>query len=258
MFIKFFIFVLTKIIIALSAVLLRKSHLIEIKMKFFVFNEELDGQLKRAQSRIRQLKSGEISEQLIEKGLDYKKNFGVSLVHLRNLSKEFQPSNELANRLWHLGYRETCILATMLALPNEIKDEMLDEWAKEINNIEIAEQISFNLLGKRIKSDNLLKKWLSHTQTYSKYAALMSIGWQFRFLEVKNSLLIRSNIATIKTLSSNPTLNRAATHCLKMAGRFDPELKSEITDLANQWKTDSNKLLQQTGEEIIFELDLAQ
>lgn len=227
-------------------------------MKFFVFNEELDIQLKRAQSRIRQLKSGEISEQLIEKGLDYKKNFGVSLVHLRNLSKEFQPSNELADRLWHLGYRETCILATMLALPNEIKDEMLEEWSKEITNIEIAEQISFNLLGKRINSDNLLKIWLSHSQTYTKYAALMSIGWQFRFLEVKNSLLIRSNIATIKTLSINPTLTRAATHCLKMAGRFDTELKSEINDLANQWKTDSNKRLQQAGEEILFELELAQ
>lgn len=227
-------------------------------MKFFVFNEELDIQLKRAQSRIRQLKSGEISEQLIEKGLDYKKNFGVSLVHLRNLSKEFQPSNELADRLWHLGYRETCILATMLALPNEIKDEMLEEWSKEITNIEIAEQISFNLLGKRINSDNLLKIWLSHPQTYTKYAALMSIGWQFRFLEVKNSLLIRSNIASIKTLSINPTLTRAATHCLKMAGRFDTELKSEINDLANQWKTDSNKRLQQAGEEILFELELAQ
>ncbi|HKL71363.1 MAG TPA: DNA alkylation repair protein [Marinilabiliaceae bacterium] len=227
-------------------------------MKFFVFNEELDIQLKRAQSRIRQLKSGEISEQLIEKGLDYKKNFGVSLVHLRNLSKEFQPSNELADRLWHLGYRETCILATMLALPNEIKDEMLEEWSKEITNIEIAEQISFNLLGKRINSDNLLKIWLSHSQTYTKYAALMSIGWQFRFLEVKNSLLIRSNIASIKTLSINPTLTRAATHCLKMAGRFDTELKSEINDLANQWKTDSNKRLQQAGEEILFELELAQ
>lgn len=227
-------------------------------MKFFVFNEELDGQLKRAQSRIRQLKSGEISEQLIEKGLDYKKNFGVSLVHLRNLSKEFQPNNELADRLWHLGYRESCILATMLARPDEIKDEVLEVWAKDINNIEIAEQIAFNLLGKRLESDKLLKGWLSHPLEYTKYAALMSIGWQFRFLEVKNSALIRNNIDTIKTLASNQRLTRAATHCLKMAGRFDPHLKSEITDLGNQWKNDSNELLQQAGEEIIFELELAQ
>lgn len=227
-------------------------------MKFFIFDEELDGQLKRAQSRIRQLKSGEISDQLIEKGLNYKKNFGVSLVHLRNLSKEFEPNNELADRLWHLGYRETCILATMLTLPDEIKDETLKEWAKEITNIEIAEQIAFNLLGKRVNSDSLLKSWLSDSQTYTAYAALMSIGWQFRSLEVKNSSMIRSNISMIKTLAANQTLTRAATHCLKMAGRFDSQLKSEITELANQWKTDSNKLLQQAGEEILFELEVTQ
>lgn len=227
-------------------------------MRFFPYNEELDLLVKRAQSRIRQLKSGEISDQLIEKGLDYKKNYGVSLVHLRNLSKEFQPNSDFADRLWHLGIRESRILATMLAPQDEIKDEMLNDWAKEISNIEIAEQIAFNLLGRRINSDELLKNWLTHTQTYTKYAALMSIGWQFRFLEVKNSQLIKSNFEIIKALSGDSILTRATAHCLKMAGRFDAELKSEIFALANHWKTDTNKLLRQAGEEILFELELAQ
>lgn len=227
-------------------------------MKFFVFNEELDNQQKRVLARIRQLKSGEISEQLIDKGLHYKKNYGVSLVHLRNISNEFTPNNDLADRLWHMGYRETCILATMLTNPSTLQDELLNSWAKDINNIEIAEQIAFNLLGKHDISEKLLNKWLTHPQLYVQYAALMSIGWQFRFLQSKNSHLIKDNIDIIKSYAAQPSLTRAATHCLKMAGRFDTQLKTEISELAKRWKTDTNRILQQAGEEIAFELEMAQ
>ena len=84
-------------------------------MKFFTYNETIDEQLKMILRRVRKLMNGEVAAQLQSAGLKYKKLFGVSLVHLRQLSQEYQPDNELAERLWHREIRETMILATMIA-----------------------------------------------------------------------------------------------------------------------------------------------
>lgn len=56
-------------------------------MKIFAFQENLDNQQKKILSRIRQLMNGEVSEQLQAAGMNYKKAFGVSLVHLRQLAR---------------------------------------------------------------------------------------------------------------------------------------------------------------------------
>ncbi|GAO29251.1 DNA alkylation repair protein [Geofilum rubicundum] len=150
-------------------------------MKFFAYNENLEEQMKLIQQRIRKLMNGEIASQLQVAGLNYPKLYGVSLVHLRQLSQGLTPSNELADRLWHRNIRETMILATMVARRDSISDEQLMQWAEGINNLELAEQIAFNLLGKREQSAGLIEAWMLHPQFYVRYAALMALGWQFRF-----------------------------------------------------------------------------
>lgn len=227
-------------------------------MKFFVYNEELDAVIQEIVARAKHLKSGEVSAQLKDLGIEYRLNYGVSLVHLRSLAKEFadNDSAELADRLWHLEYRETQILATMLVNPAEIEDSIIEKWSEHITNIEIAEQIAFNLLGKRENSDSLLQKWLDDEATYVKYAALMSIGWQFRFLQDQQSNILFENIEKVKIMIISPELTRAATHCLKMAGRFNEKIRSQILDIANELKLEESTLLQQAADEIIFEIEM--
>ena len=115
-------------------------------MKFFAYNENLDEQMTYVQRRIKKLMNGEIASQLAVAGINYPKLFGVSLVHLRQLSQEVKVSNELADRLWHRNIRETMILATMAVQRDSISDEQLMDWAEGLNNLELAEQMAFNLL----------------------------------------------------------------------------------------------------------------
>jgi 3-methyladenine DNA glycosylase AlkD len=224
-------------------------------MKFFTFDEDLDRQVKQIRSRIRLLMNGEVAQQLRDSGLDYPKMYGVSLIHLRKLSQELQASNALADRLWNLEFRETRILATMLAKRDELSDVLLAEWADGVSNLELAEQMAFNLLGRRPGSRTIFDTWLLDSQLYVRYAALMSVGWQFRFVGNDLAPWVKQNLPTMEGLITETKLVHPVSHCLKMAGRFDAELRPAIVHFAKGWTGSDAKVLQEAGQGILFELE---
>ena len=224
-------------------------------MKFFAYNENLDEQMKSVQRRIRALMNGEVASQLAAAGINYSKLFGVSLVHLRKLSQELESNNEFADRLWHRNIRETMILATMVVQRESVSDDQLMEWAGGINNIELAEQMAFNLLGKRANSEMIIEKWMLHAEFYVRYSALMALGWQFRFRGEDALRIAKANLLTIEAMATDPSICRAVVHCLKMAGRFSEELRPVILQLVERWMKDEAIHLQRAGKDILFEID---
>ena len=225
-------------------------------MKFFAYHEDLDRQQKNILARIRQLMNGETAHQLQMSGMNYNQAFGVSLVHLRQLAKDFEPNNDLAERLWFRNIRETMILATMLAQPETLTDAQILEWDAQINNIELAEQVAFNLVGRRKTILAVVENWIFHPVVYVRYTALMSIGWHFRFVGKGLSNLVSDNLATFDALASDKTMIRSVTHCLKMAGRFNPDLAMSISQLANRWCESNDVLIRAAGLDVIDEINL--
>ncbi len=224
-------------------------------MKYFLFNEELDYQLKIIDNLIRRHKNGKTVLGLKQAGLKYKKMYGVSIIHLREISKETAASNELAERLWYREVRETKILATMLAIGEDMLEEDLMDWAAGVSNIELAEQISFNLLGKRKGSENIINKWVTHPIKYVRYAALMSIGWQFKLAENTYFDFIRERTSTLEAMLENPFFSRAISHCLRMGIRYHPFMKPFVANLVKGWSDNSAKHIQELAKELLFELD---
>lgn len=225
-----------------------------LEMKIFTYNESLDNQQKKILSRIRQLMNGDTAHQLLVSGMDYKKAYGVSLVHLRQLSKQYEQDNELAQRLWFRNVRETMILATMLNQPDALTDNQILEWADQINNIELAEQVAFNMLGRRRAICEVVEKWIFHPEVFVRYTALMAIGWHFRFIGNDLTKLVADNLATLDALATDKMMIRAVVHCLKMAGRFNSELSASISDLALKWCKTDIVLLQRAGQDVLDEI----
>ncbi len=223
-------------------------------MKFFPYNENLERQQKKIMSRFRKLMNGETSHQLELAGINYRKAYGVSLVHLRQLMREFEPDNNLAERLWHRNIRESMILATMLAKPNDLADDQIIEWAGKINNIELAEQVAFNLLGRRNNIQQIIEKWIFHQVVYVRYSALMAIGWHFRFVGTELSLYVKENLPIFDALVTDKIMIRSVAHCLKMAARFNSELSKPVAKLAGEWSKSGDLQLQMTGIEVLDEI----
>ena len=96
-------------------------------------------------SKIRLLKNGETVAQMQKRGLNYKVNWGASVISLRDLAKQYDKNHLLALKLWNKQWRETMILATLLDDPEMLTEEQMDYWAKSYETSEIAEQAVANL-----------------------------------------------------------------------------------------------------------------
>ena len=101
---------------------------------------------KEIRKKLRLAMNGITSSTMREKGINYKLNFGVPIMNLRKIAKEYTPNAELAEELWKENTRELKILATLI-YPSESFVKTLD-WVSDINNLELAEQASMNLFSK--------------------------------------------------------------------------------------------------------------
>ncbi len=104
-----------------------------------------EGLHKEIKQSLRLLMNGVTVQSLREKGMDYHLNWGVNLLHLREMASQYEPSLELATLLWADNIRECKILATMLMPPTEFGEQTAREWINQTPTQEIAEIASKNL-----------------------------------------------------------------------------------------------------------------
>ena len=83
-------------------------------MKYTLVNPKLEAQITEIRRKIRLSMNGIVSGQMTEKGIHYKKNYGVSIPRIKEIASTYPPSHDLAQRLWNLQIRETMIMATLL------------------------------------------------------------------------------------------------------------------------------------------------
>ena len=114
-------------------------------MDFILDNNDSENNYQSLISKIKLLRNGDIADAMKWAGIEYKMNWGVSLVILRQMAKEFEPDHILALKLWNKQWRETSILATLLDEPQKISEEQMDFWTKNFESIEIAEIASTHL-----------------------------------------------------------------------------------------------------------------
>ena len=107
-------------------------------------NEDIQERVKEIKRSFRLMMDGATSTSMRDKGLDYKLNWGASLLQLRTKAEELGKDYHLAIALWKEDIRECKILATMIMPAEEMLPEITDIWMQQTPNIEIAEQAAFN------------------------------------------------------------------------------------------------------------------
>ena len=95
--------------------------------------------------KIRLRMNGETVALMKSLGLNYKVNWGASVISLRELAKQYEKNHLLALKLWNKQWRETMILATLLDVPELMTEEQMDYWTKSFETAEVAEQAVANL-----------------------------------------------------------------------------------------------------------------
>lgn len=102
--------------------------------------------LREIRKLLRLRMNGEVSASMRKRGLDYKINFGLDAISIKDIASRYIPDSKLAEALWAESSREGKILATLLYPKIEFSSLKADEWIGDCFTTELAEQLCFNLL----------------------------------------------------------------------------------------------------------------
>ncbi len=195
--------------------------------------EKTNEKLKKIKQSFRLLMNGEANRSMREKGLNYHLNWGVSLVDLRQMAKEYGKDYELAIELWKENIRECKILATMIMPAERMLPEIVDIWVEQTQEVEIAEQAAFNLYQHLDFAPEIAFRWISSNDAIRQISGYHILSRLFmRGLELNERGINEFLDQALAALSdSNISVRHAATTSLQRFSELGEDY-SKIVDKA--------------------------
>jgi 3-methyladenine DNA glycosylase AlkD len=225
-------------------------------MQFFPVIPHVDQQVEKAIQLIKLRKNGETADMLNRMGMVYRKNYGVSLVHIRQIAVGMDKNNDVAYRLWARQIRETMILATLVADPLQMTVEQLIVWSSEISNAELTEQAGMNLFAYSPHLPELVGQFIVSQNPNVRALALFSLGWAVKFntLSVDELLLVATRIVDSCELN-HVIVGRGISHLLRQLVRSGENGLSLAQSWMERFAASDNVFVQVVLAEIAQEIE---
>jgi len=99
--------------------------------------------------------------------------YGVSFANLEKLKKKIKTDHDLAIQLWNSKNIDAQTLATMIADPEQMSENLLDEWISDIQYYALIDVFVKNLASKTKFAQTKMEQW-----TQSEEEWIGSAGWQ--------------------------------------------------------------------------------
>lgn len=100
---------------------------------------------REIRSRFRTRMNGVVSENMRNKGLGYRVNWGMSLQHLREMAAEYSKDIHVALELWKDNVRESKIMALMMMPAEDFTADLAEVWIDSLLTQEMAEMAAMLL-----------------------------------------------------------------------------------------------------------------
>jgi 3-methyladenine DNA glycosylase AlkD len=109
-------------------------------------------------------------------GITLEKRLGVSVPDMRRIAKEIGNNHTLASRLWKTGIAEAKIMASMIAVPEEMSAKDMDTWVSGFNSWDVCDQVCMNLFEKTPFAQQKISEWADREEEFVKRAAFALIA----------------------------------------------------------------------------------
>ena len=174
-------------------------------------------------------------------GIVTEKRLGVSIPDLRKMAREIGKDHELALKMWKTGIQEARILAAMIDRPEEVTEQQMEEWVKDINSWDVCDQVCMNLFEKTPFARKKIKEWSTREEEFVKrtaFSLIACLAWHdkkapdedfIKFLPViksgavdeRNFVKKAVNWALRNIGKKNPHLNKVAIKAAKDIQKID-------------------------------------
>ena len=174
-------------------------------------------------------------------GIPPEQRLCIRVPELRKLAKEIGRDHKLALDLWRSGIGEARILATMVAEPDRLTEEQMEDWVKDIDSWDICDQLCMNLFSKNQLAWKKIMDWSEREEEFVKrtaFSLIACLAWNDKkasdnvFLELlpvivreatdgRNFVKKAVNWALRNIGKRNVNLNKAAVNTAKEIKQLD-------------------------------------
>jgi 3-methyladenine DNA glycosylase AlkD len=113
-------------------------------------------------------------------GMRVESRLGVSIPDLRKMAKDIGKDHQLALHLWKTGIAEAMILAAMVDVPQEVTEEQMEEWVRDLNSWDVCDQVCMNLFEKTPLAWKKVRDWSKRDEEFVKragFALAACLAW---------------------------------------------------------------------------------
>jgi 3-methyladenine DNA glycosylase AlkD len=224
-------------------------------MDFILDNQETEKKFQQILMLIKSCKSGEVADLMSQNGIAYKTNWGVSVIDLREIAKQFDPDHLLALKLWNKHWRETMILATLIDEPNQVTEEQIDFWTKTFENTEIAEQASANLWVKTKFAYVKAMEWCRGKKHIIRFTGIHLIGRLALTDKSAIDEMFEPFFEELPTLAKDSRLNTVFYRTILTLGMRSEYLHKQTLELSQILQMSDSENAVKQGEELFDELN---
>ena len=220
----------------------------------------MESVIRNIRTDLRLTMNGVISTSMREKGVNYRMNFGVDMLKIKEIAGKYEPGSTLAEILWNEDVREMKILATMLYPSASLTRETADRWVRHITNQEIREQACRNLFQELSFAHQLVNEWTRNedekirTTGYWLFARLCIVRAEV-VKQVDMDLLLDDAVNDLK--SESLLLRQSALNALKFFGRISRENAQEVLQRVSGFEKSEIQMEKEMLDQLLFEFGLA-
>ncbi len=223
-------------------------------MEFILDNIETEETFQRILAQIKRMKNGVTSDAMGEKGLEYKMNWGVSIIQLRQLASQYEKKHLLALKLWNKGWRETLILATMLEEPQKIDERQMDYWIKTIQTTELIDQAVFNLYAYSKFAFVKAMEYCCGKKFLVNYAGIQLITRLARIDEKAINEMFEVFFDKLFALAKDNRLHQAFYNMISALASRNSEMKASCILFLNQLKQEEEAQAKHIAEVLLEDI----
>ncbi len=128
-------------------------------------------------TRLKSMANPENAAGMARFGIAVDSALGIKVTTLRKLAKEIGRNHQLALDLWESGFHEARMLATIIADPQQLTEDQIETWIKDVNSWDLCDGLAGNLLDKTPFSYEKAIKFSHRHGEFEKRLGFALMAW---------------------------------------------------------------------------------
>jgi len=206
--------------------------------------------------KLKSLASDSDKTSMAKLGINTDNAYGVTVQHIREISKEIGTNHEMAIELWNTKVHEARILATIIADPALADYNLLDDWADDINSWDLCDQFCNNFVYHTEFAMGKILEWSIQDEQFVKRAGFATMA----NYALKHPDLREKDVDGFFGLILNECwdkrnyVRKAVSWALRNIGKRNLHYNRKAVKIAKQMKEENLKPAKETASEAIKEL----